>query len=67
MDFIHFICWEDELKRLGKVPRLVRVRFRVRAGAKARSNVSVGAGPKMMGYSKLRPVRGASCPKRSLI
>ena len=22
MDFIHFICWEDELKWLGKVPRL---------------------------------------------
>ena len=22
MDLIHFICWEDELKWLGKVPRL---------------------------------------------
>ena len=22
MDFIHFICWEDELKWLGQVPRL---------------------------------------------
>ena len=22
MDFIHFICWEDELKWLGRVPRL---------------------------------------------
>ena len=22
MDFIHFICWEDELNWLGRVPRL---------------------------------------------
>ena len=22
MDFIHFICWEDELSWLGRVPRL---------------------------------------------
>ena len=22
LDFIHFICWEDELKWMGKVPRL---------------------------------------------
>ena len=22
LDFIHFICWEDELKWMGRVPRL---------------------------------------------
>ena len=27
--------------------------------------VTVGPGPKIMGYSKFRPVRGASCSRRS--